>query len=283
MFRFLLFFSFFPMFLFAQRYLPKSSGEIIRHSVLTLSYIEEHEQAAWVYYESSIDLTQGTFTRKDNFREDNKVSSHSASLTDYANSGYDRGHLAPAQDMKATQISMSESFFLSNMSPQLPSFNRGGNWRKLEDAVHNWGRNNVVVVTGPVFQNNLGVIGINQVTVPESFYKVVYWPKAKKMLGFIVPQISNKRSLQECIVPVDVIERMTAIDFFPQLDDALEKKLEADMVSEGWDFSQGKVVSTNTKVTAMSNTPQCIGKTKKGTQCKRKASQGGKYCYQHHN
>ena len=68
-----------------------------------------------------------------------------------------------------------------------------------------------------------------------------------------------------------------------QLDDALEKKLEADMVSEGWDFSQGKVVSTNTKVTAMSNTPQCIGKTKKGTQCKRKASQGGKYCYQHHN
>ena len=270
-----------PLFLCAQHYLPSSNGEIVRHKVLTLSYIEKHEQAEWVYYESSTELVDGTYKRKDNFRADPKVSTASASLKDYTGTGYDRGHLAPAQDMKATATAMSESFYLSNMSPQLPSFNRGGNWRKLEDAVHKWGIHNVIVVTGPVFKNNLGVIGQQHVTVPGAFYKVVYWPAKKKMLGFLLPHKKDGRSLQTCIVPVDSIEKITAIDFFPQLEDVLENRIEATVDLTGWNFSKTAKQPNNRTTSKSKKAPRCAGLTKAGTQCKRNATSGKKFCYQH--
>ena len=281
MFRLVFVFIFLPVIVFSQRYLPTGRGEVIQHTELTLSYVEKHEQAEWVYYESSSEMTDGVYKRKDNFRADGKVATVSASLADYSGSGYDRGHLAPAQDMKATAGIMSESFYLSNMSPQLPSFNRGGNWRKLEDAVHNWGHNNVVVVTGPVFQNNLGVIGMNNVTIPSAFYKVVYWPTQKKMIGFVIPHKSDGRSLQECIVPVDKIERITAIDFFPQLENILEDNIEAEVILDGWSFSKPNSTAKNSSATAVQKTNKCNGVTKNGTQCKRNATQGKRFCYQH--
>lgn len=109
----------------SQEYLPKSEGEIIRHKYYTLSYNEDHEQANWVHYKLNPTLLDGTMPRINSFKADPNVSTKSAELSDYKGSGYDRGHLAPAGDIKYSKESMIESFFLSNMSPQNPSFNGG--------------------------------------------------------------------------------------------------------------------------------------------------------------
>ncbi len=107
---------------------------IVDHKYYSLCYSEEHEQAAWVSYNLTINEVYGDITRTNNFREDPYIREGSATLDDYRGSGFDRGHLAPAADMAFSTIAMSESFYLSNMSPQAPSFNRGI-WKKLESYV----------------------------------------------------------------------------------------------------------------------------------------------------
>lgn len=87
------------------------TGERINHEKYRLSYKEAHEQAEWVYYKLNSNLANGNIERSNNFREDYSVSTGSAKPFDYKYSGYDRGHLAPAGDMKSSYTAMSESFF----------------------------------------------------------------------------------------------------------------------------------------------------------------------------
>jgi len=123
----------------AQEFVPVSgNGQLVRHAHYSLSYSEAHEQAEWVYYElTSSEARNNSYDRSDNFREDGEVRTGSASLADYRGSGYDRGYLAPAGDMAFSSTGMSESFYMSNMSPQHPSFNRGI-WKQLESLVRAW-------------------------------------------------------------------------------------------------------------------------------------------------
>lgn len=201
-------------------------------------------------------------------------------MSDYKGSGYDRGHLAPAQDMKASNQIMSESFLLSNMSPQLPAFNRGGNWRRLEDAIHSWGPDNVIVITGPIFKNNLGKIGSNKVTIPGYFYKVIYSQKDGEMIGFILPHNKNKKELLEYAVSVNVVESLTGIDFFPQLEDSIEEKLESKYAITKWSFKKSSSKSSSSSKETVSN--QCRGTAKStGSQCKNKTTYSNGYCYAH--
>ena len=125
--------------------------EIVKHTGYTLSYNEEYEIANWVAYELTRDEVLGTADRGDDFREDKDVSTGSAKLKDYKSSGYDRGHMAPAADFKWSEEAMSDTFFLSNMAPQDPSFNRGI-WGDLESAVRSMAYDNesIYVVVGPV-------------------------------------------------------------------------------------------------------------------------------------
>ena len=228
---------FFQIGLFAQNYQPCSGGELVKHSYYRLSYSETHEQAEWVYYELYPALLSGVEERSDNFRPDAKVSTGSAQLLDYKGSGYDRGHLCPAGSMKINSTAMSESFYLSNMSPQVPSFNRGI-WKSLEDQVRGWvtGEDTLYVVTGPVFKNIKGSIGLNKVTVPGLYYKVVYVPSKGKMIGLLLPNEKGTKALPDYCVTVDSLELLTGIDFFPQLKDDLEEKLERNIDVSLWDF-----------------------------------------------
>ena len=123
---------------------------MVDHEGYSLLYDEDHEQASWVAYELEASDIQGAVGRTDDFREDPTVATHSAELADYKYSGFDRGHLIPAGDATRSASAMSATFYLSNMSPQDPGFNRGG-WRVLESYVRRWARDNeaVYVVTGP--------------------------------------------------------------------------------------------------------------------------------------
>ena len=215
-------------------------GEIIRHIGYTLSYNEEYELANWVAYELTKEEVLGTEERGDDFREDKAVSTGSAKLKDYKSSGYDRGHLAPAADFKWSAEAMSDTFFLSNMAPQDPSFNRGV-WGDLEAAVRTMAYDNgsIYVVTGPVLTDGpYKTIGDSKVAVPNYFYKVIldYTDPELKAIGFILPNEGSSASLSSFAVSVDEVEEMTGIDFFPALPDDQESELEKNFSTSKWSF-----------------------------------------------
>lgn len=215
-------------------YLPVSEGEVVRHTHYTLSYNVSHKQANWVYYIPKIKIDTKAAKRTDDFREDPLVGHGSAKPSDYAKSGYDRGHLCPAGDMTLSAEAMSETFYMSNMSPQIPGFNRGI-WKSLEEQVRKWGKRELIyVVTGPVFKSNKGQIGQNKVTVPGYYYKVIYAPTRQEMIGFILPNEKTRKTWEDYVVSVDSVENFTGINFFSQLPDSLENRLEARSEYKKW-------------------------------------------------
>ena len=133
------------------------------------------EQSLWVTYRLTADEVLSQVTKRiDNFQEDPKNPFGSASLEDYRRSGFDRGHLAPAADMKWSRKTMEECFYLSNMSPQNRRCN-AGIWNEIENTVRGFAcsKKSVFIVTGPVVSKNTKTIGLNRVAVPEGFYKVI--------------------------------------------------------------------------------------------------------------
>ncbi|MBI1185534.1 DNA/RNA non-specific endonuclease [bacterium] len=210
---------------------------IINHKYYSLGYNELYEQAAWVAYSICLSELQNPVKRKDHFMADPSVSTGSATLDDYKRSGYDRGHLAPAADMAWSKTAMDESFYMSNMSPQEPSFNRGI-WKKLEEQVRTWVYTDTLlfVVTGPVFTENMKHIGGNEVAVPNYYYKIVAdfsWPEIKT-IAFVMPNEGSKESIYNYVVSIDSVEQLTGLDFFYQLPDALEDAAEAQNNWQQW-------------------------------------------------
>ncbi len=209
----------------AAQFQPKATGELIEHSHYSLDYNEEHEQPNWVYYRLTPEMASGAVKRTNSFKEDKSVSTGSAQLSDYVKSGYDRGHLCPAGDMGFSKESMQESFFMSNMSPQSPSFNRGI-WRMCEIYVRELDCDTLYVVTGGVFKDCDIPIGTNEVTVPGYYYKVAYHPAGEKMWAFVIPNKRAEKELNEYRTSVDYVEELIGIDLFYQLDNELEARLE---------------------------------------------------------
>lgn len=215
-----------------------ATDAVIERPYYTIRYNEEHEQAMWVAYKLVADsLAQPTFDRKDDFREDTRVRTGSASLADYKGSGYDRGHLAPAADFSYDEFALSQSFYMSNMSPQDPSFNRGI-WKKLEDQVRDWAKANnaIYVVTGPVLNKKFKTIGKNEVSVPEYYYKIVLdieKPEVKA-IAFLMKNEKSSAELSSFVVTIDEIEKLTQLDFFPSIPDELENALEATKQPAKW-------------------------------------------------
>jgi len=162
-------------------------------------------------------VVDGSVSRSDNFRADKSISSGSASLADYRGSGYDRGHLAPAGDMKWDKEAMSQSFLMSNMSPQAPSFNRGI-WKKLEEEVRSLAmeRDSIYVVTGPVLHTVKSSIGKNEVGIPSYYFKVVVdlSPPDYGMIAFLLPNEKSGEELSSYAISVDSLEAFTGYNFF---------------------------------------------------------------------
>ena len=216
----------------------EANQAIIERPYYTIRYSEEHEQALWVAYKLSSDsLNQKRFDRTDDFRKDPRIRTGSAELSDYKGSGYDRGHLAPAADFSYDEFALSQSFYMSNMSPQAPSFNRGI-WKKLEDRVRKWATKNteIYIVTGPVLNKKLKTIGNNEVSIPEYYYKVVLdiTKPEIKAIAFLMKNEKSTASLSSFVVPIDRIEELTQIDFFPSLPDELEDRLESKTFTTQW-------------------------------------------------
>lgn len=211
---------------------------VINHSGFSLSYDERHEQASWVMYSLRLaDLLVDGCERTDDFRPDTLVATETAAVDDYRYSGYDRGHLVPAADMKRSCEAMSESFLFSNISPQRPGFNRGA-WRRLENRVRRWAEENeaLFVVTGPVLEDSLPAIGENGVSVPRYFYKVllVLEEPGRKGIAFLMPNERLEYGLLRFAVPIDSIETITGLDFFPALPASIQDEIESIADTLAW-------------------------------------------------
>jgi endonuclease G, mitochondrial len=213
--------------------------EIIERDHYALSYNEQHEVANWVAYDLHPKKLQNCVARTNAFRSDPLVTTGSAELQDYRHSGYDRGHLLPAGDMKFDAQAMRETFYLSNVTPQSPAFNRG-RWAQLELLVRAWAKSygKLWIVTGPVLREKLPSIGINQVSVPHYHYKVLLRKDGKsfKGIGFLMAQTVPYRELQAYALSIRSIEAMTNIDFFHFLHPAEADRVEKDLDLEQWDF-----------------------------------------------
>ncbi|MDD4970240.1 MAG: DNA/RNA non-specific endonuclease [Paludibacter sp.] len=271
-----------------------SNDVIIKHLGYTLSYNEKHEQANWVAYELTAEETQKGVTRTNDFRSDNAVKTGSAKNDDYQGSGYDRGHMAPATDMRWSVQAMEESFFYSNMSPQVPGFNRGI-WKKLEERVRQWAVENtdIYVVTGPILTDHLPVIGPDKVSVPRYYFKVIldYTLPELKGIAFIMPNASSTMPLQSFAVPIDSVEHVTGINFFPALPDKQEQALEKTICIDCWSWSSTSThQSGNHPATTLHSTTsgvgsgvrsQCSAITQAGNRCKRMTTNVSGICTQH--
>ena len=217
---------------------PGKADTIIDRPGYALGYIEYHEQPAWVIYRLTKEQTLTKAAKRGNdFKEDPEVPTGSATLADYRRSGYDRGHLAPAADMAYSFKTMGDSFFMSNMSPQKPKFNRGV-WKDLEAQVRDFAitEQDVYIVTGPILPKTKTVtIGSNKVTVPTHYYKIVYdRTPPEKMIAFILPNDGSDRPLQDFAVTVDAVEAATGLNFFSAVPQPKQEQLESTISVKDW-------------------------------------------------
>ena len=202
-------------------------GVIVKHRYFTLSYSELHEQAEWVAYSLTPNDLIKNVDRSDNFKEDPLVKTGSAALKDYKSSGFDRGHLIPSADRVFSEEANDETFYMSNMSPQEPSFNRGI-WKTLEEQTRDYvtEKGALYIVTGPILKGKMKEIGTNKVDVPLYYYKILLNETNYEALAFLLKNEKSNYPLDSFLVSIDSLESFSGIDFFEALDDNLEASFE---------------------------------------------------------
>lgn len=214
-------------------------GEIIKKTKYLINYNEDHEVANWVEYTLEKDFLQNCTSRTNNFRADPQVSTGSSTPQDYKKSGYDRGHLVPAGDMKRNKQVMSETFFMSNMTPQPARFNQV-TWNKLEGLTRAWASKyeKIWIITGPILIDNLPTIGQNnRVSIPKEYFKVILRKdgSAYKGIGFLIPTTVPHDNLERYSLSIKEIEEYAQINFFRFLN-AKEEQAEENLKLNDWDF-----------------------------------------------
>lgn len=206
---------------------------ILQRRGYTVSYNSDLKIPNWVAWKLTKQRLNGKAKRTDEFLPDPDLPVSARSLdSDYSGSRYDRGHMAPAGDMKWDKLAMAESFYLSNMCPQASNLNRG-DWRILEEKCRDWARRgeDFYIVCGPVLKEGVKHkrIGRNKVTVPEGFFKVLLVLGDKeRAVGFLYPNDDCEADLSTYAVSVDSVEAVTGIDFYASLEDDVEQRLEAE-------------------------------------------------------
>lgn len=214
-------------------------------------YVISHDSVRkvpeWVGYRLTQEDLQGDADRTDDFRPDPELPpGQRAELADYAGSGLDRGHMAPAADFKRNRTAMSQTFFLSNMAPQRPNVNRR-TWAALEDEIRELARSHgrIWVFTGPLYLDAEGrpseppaFIGPNRVAVPTHFFKAILCEHTDGTKGLFAFIMENRidplpGSSLDYAVTVDSVEVVSGLDLFSELPDDEEERMEGRRV-EVW-------------------------------------------------
>ena len=208
---------------------------LVRTGYIT-SYNKDTRCPNWTAWQLTSDHTSGPYKRKGvSFHEDDEVPFPKAQNADYQRSGYDRGHMCPSGDNKWSQQAQEDCFLFTNKCPQSHDLN-SGDWNDLEQKCRKWAERegSIYIVCGPVFRQKK-TIGRSKVAVPDGFYKVVLCMNGTpKAIGFYYDNEDGRRPMSAYVHTVDDIERMTGIDFFASLPDAIENRVEASADAKEW-------------------------------------------------
>ena len=205
--------------------IPSKTGTPLCRMGYALAHDPVKKTPIWVAERLTKDRARGKLDRSDDFRPDPDLpTGRRAELADYksASSKYDRGHMSPAANNAWDKDAMSESFYLSNMVPQVgPGMNRGI-WKQLESYVRDWAktRGEVYIYTGPIYPRGIPwkTIGKNKVGVPVALYKIVYDPNANEAIAFIMPNKKLRtKDMPDYIVTISDVEKQTGLTFLTEL------------------------------------------------------------------
>ena len=221
--------------------LTESYSPIVPHKAYVSSYNEETLIPDWVAYELTADETGGTESRGGiEFRMDPTLRGVTQAMReDYSGSGWTKGHLMPAADAAYSTTTMGETFYFTNICPQDETLN-AGDWAYLEKRVRQWANRygHIWVVTGPIVgENRYGTIGEREVVVPDSFFKALLIQKKNgsySAIAFVMDNDDERYYLKDCYLTVDELETLTGFNFFPQLDDTIEEKVESKVRLSDW-------------------------------------------------
>ncbi|MDR2804037.1 MAG: DNA/RNA non-specific endonuclease [Dysgonamonadaceae bacterium] len=214
--------------------------QIISHTGYTVSYNSDWKIPNWAAYELTKVETEGIVPRSNTFLPDPDVAyEHSATTSDYKNSGWDRGHMVPSGDMKWSEQAMKESFYLSNICPQNNNLNSGV-WKNLEEQVRGLAsqKGKLYVVCGPIVSEQPQTIGLNKVAIPDAFFKALLQNDNGKWsaIAFLFTNESGRKPLSTYALTVEDIQQITGIDFFPALPDSIEHEIESQIDFTAWNI-----------------------------------------------
>ena len=210
--------------------------QILLRKSYIVSYNSEKRCPNWAAWRLTADHTTGTVGRMNAFHEDLDVPEPRATLDDYYDSGYSRGHLCPAGDNKWDRDAMYETFLLSNICPQNANLN-SGLWNQIEISTRRWAEKygEVYVITGPMYfrSSQLRTIG-NGVAVPDAFFKVILCLHPAKAIGFICRNIEGQGKKDMYVNSLRQVERLTGMHFFPSLTSDVRSRIENDANIMDW-------------------------------------------------
>jgi endonuclease G len=217
---------------------------IVYHKGYTLSFNQVTHSSDWVAYELTKEELDGNWPRSNDFRADPDIQDYQAEYKDYKGSGWHRGHLAPAGDMKWDSVAMSESFYYTNICPQTERLNQGV-WQSLENKVRKWTKQygNLYICCGPIFTTNQnGTFGQNNVMVPDYYYKALLVSNSGTIsaIAFMMKNDNENQCLENCACTIDELERVIGRDLFCSLDNSLERRIEAVIVWDDWGLTEPK-------------------------------------------
>lgn len=221
------------------RTLQSSEGKILHRVGYTTSYNAANRIPNWVAWHLTPNHVSGRYQRgSEVFHEDDDVSNPKAYDSDYRGSGYDRGHMCPSGDNKWSKEAQEQSFLFTNICPQRHSLNAGA-WNDVELQCRAWAKRygDLYIVCGPVlYDQQHKTIGRNRVVVPEAFFKVVLRKQDNnyKAIGFVYENKGASRDMNRYVRSIDDVEQLTGLDFFSDLPDNIEEKIERKADLRDW-------------------------------------------------
>ena len=221
--------------------LKDTPEQILYRKGYTVSYNKDTRIPNWVVWHLTAEHTKGPHRRPGGaWHEDEEVQRPRATIYDYRDVRWSRGHMCPAGDNKWDADAMYDSFLLTNCCPQDGNLN-SGDWNQIEMACRRWAERwgDVYIVCGPVlFRQAHKTIGPNRIVVPEAFFKVVVCLNGKpKGIGYVCRNTASSKRNEPQAISIGEVERITGMTFFPTLPKDVAEAVKSTADPNAWDYS----------------------------------------------